>query len=56
MAQTSKEFRKRQGRDFAGYPRTDRVNTGELKSTKRPYEAPKETGSVSAKNRPLTVK
>jgi hypothetical protein len=56
MAQSSKEFRKRQNRDFAYYARTDRINTGELKSTKRPYETPKECGSISAKNRGLTGK
>jgi hypothetical protein len=56
MAQSSKEFRKRQGRDFAGYSKTDRINTGEIKSTKRPYETPKEFGSISAKNRGLTEK
>jgi hypothetical protein len=56
MTQSSKEFRKRQGRDFAAYSRTDRFNTGELKSTKRPYQTPKESGSVSAKNRNITEK
>jgi hypothetical protein len=56
MAQSSKEFRKRQGRDFASYSRSDRVNTGELKSTKRPYTLPKEFGSASAKNRGPTEK
>jgi hypothetical protein len=55
--QNARESLRRTGRDFAYYPDEGRFNTVAIRSTKRPYEAPKQIqGSKAAGNRGLTGK